>query len=157
MKILVKRNNGLLNLGEGRIYSKSQLRLNEDVENALIGDATPNDEKVSGTGSLQTTVNKELTAHPQEDGVSVGLDSLNNSGQKLKGDGTNIKMSQQQLAQNKTQISNLAAQMPGAQLTIMRGNGVINNSVAPRKVLDELRKNSIPFTKKELHKFLREI
>lgn len=154
MKILVKRNNGLVNLGEGRIYSKSQLRLNEDGENALIGDATPNDENVSGTGSLQTTVNKELTAHPQEDGVSVGLDSLNNSGQKLKGDGTNIKMSQQQLAKNKAQISNLAAQMPGAQLTIMRGNGMINNSVAPRKVLDELRRNSIPFTKKELNSFL---
>ena len=157
MNILVKKNNQLVNLGEGRIYSKSQLRLNEDGENALIGDATPNDEKVSGTGSLQTTVNKEFTEHPQEDGVSIGLDALNNSGQKLKGDGTNIKMSQQQLAQNKAQISNLAAQMPGAQLTIMRGNGVINNSVAPRKVLDELRKNSIPFTKKELYNFLREL
>ena len=74
MKILVKKDNGLVNIGEGKIYSKSQLRLNEDDENALIGDATPNDENVSGTGSLQTTVDKELTSHPQEDGVSVGPD-----------------------------------------------------------------------------------
>ena len=150
MKILVKKNNKLMSLGEGKIYSKSQLTLKED--NELIGDATPNDEKIAGTGALTTTVNKELTSHPQEDGVSVGLDSLNNSTQRLKGDGTNIKMTQQQLAQNKAQISNLATQMPGAQLTIMRGNGIKNES----RII-EMRKNSIPFTKKELHKFLMDL
>ena len=29
MKILVKKNNGLVNIGEVKIYSKRQLRLNE--------------------------------------------------------------------------------------------------------------------------------
>ena len=36
-------------------------------------------------------------------------------------------------------------------------NGLQTNSVAPRKVMDEMRRNSIPFTKKELSKFLNSL
>jgi hypothetical protein len=35
--------------------------------------------------------------------------------------------------------------------------GPMNNSVTPRKVMDEMRANSVPFTKTELTKFLKSI
>ena len=37
MKIFVKKDNNLKPLGEGKIYSKSQLRLNEDGFDANLG------------------------------------------------------------------------------------------------------------------------
>ena len=159
MKVYVKKDNGLKLLGEGKVYSRKDLVLKEqDGENALIGDGTPDDGKVNGVSGMETATNKELTSHPAEDGVSFGLDSLSNSGQKLKGDGISMTMTQDQLRNNKPQISNMANQMPGAEVKIMRNQPSMQmSSVAPRKVMDEMRANSVPFTKSELTEFLKNL
>lgn len=158
MKVYVKKDKALKLLGEGKIYSKKDLVLKEDNNNPLIGDATPSDERINGVSGLETAANQQLTSHPAEDGVSVGLDSLSNSGQKLKGDGISFKMTQDQLKANKAQVSNMAQQMPGAEVTIMRNNNNMQlSSVTPKKVMDEMRENSIPFTKAELTEFLKNL
>ena len=159
MKIYVKKDKALKLLGEGKVYSKKDLMLKEeDGNNALIGDGTPNDGKVNGISGMETATNKELASHPAEDGVSFDLDSLTNSGQKLKGDGISMTMTQDQLKANKPQLSNMAQQMPGAEVKIMRNQPNMQmSSVTPRKVMDEMRANSVPFTKSELTEFLKSL
>ena len=157
MKVYVKKDSVLKLLGEGKVYSKKDLVLKEE-NTPLIGDATPNDEKVNGVSGLETSANKQLSSHPAEDGVSVGLDSLTNSGQKLKGDGVSLKMTQDQLKNNKPQLANMAQQMPGAEVTIMRNQPNMQmSSVTPRKVMDEMRANAVPFTKSELTEILNSL
>ena len=38
--------------------------------------------------------------------------------------------------------------------TSSNSSGMMNSSVTPKKVMDEMRKNSVPFSKKELSNFL---
>ena len=159
MKVYVKKDKALKLLGEGKVYSKKDLVLKEgNTNNPLIGDATPNDEKVNGVSGLETVANQQLSSHPAEDGVSVGLDSLTNSGQKLKGDGVSLTMTQDELKGNKPQLSSIAQQMPGAEVRIMRNQPTMQvSSVAPKKVMDEMRENSVPFTKEEMTEFLKSL
>ena len=166
MKILVKKNNGLVNLGEGRIYSKSQLRLNEIDSN---GDSNTITLTNTGEGTDSKSQPNELANDAKKE-----LNTVNASGKKIQFSvqpnsvaGVTPNMS---LTQNSTKAApsvNVSQNDPRL-TTLMQTNakngyatniikGIQTSSVAPKKVLDELRKNSIPFTKKELHKFLREI
>lgn len=158
MKILVKKNNGFVNLGEGKIYSKKQLILKE--KNELIGDVTSNDETIQGASGLQNAVNKKTAENPTADGWSTDLSNLK-QGNSAQNNGNGVmKFTQNQLNQPGTkQLIDRAAQTnPNMQITVMKNNSSLQtNSVTPRKVMDEMRKNSIPFTKKELHKFLMDL
>ena len=153
MKILVKRNNKLLKLGEGRIYSKSQLRLHETI---TVGDTTSNDEQINGAGDLERKVNQGFATDSKLDAQTVPMDSIGHPTQVLKGSGTVLQTDQKQLSQNKAQYANLAKEMPGAKLKVLKGNALSNgnNTLSTESRLIEMRKSSIPFTKKELSDFL---
>ncbi len=153
MKILVKRNNKLLKLGEGRIYSKSQLRLHETI---TVGDTTSNDEQINGAGDLERKVNQGFATDSKLDAQTVPMDSIGHPTQVLKGSGTVLQTDQKQLSQNKAQYANLAQQMPGAKLKVLKGNALSNgdNTLSTESRVIEMRKSSIPFTKKELSDFL---
>lgn len=160
MKVYTKKNNGLRLLGEGMVFSKGQLMLKEadgdNGNNALIGSATPKDEEVNGASGLETKANQELADHPQEDGVVTGLENITKSGQELKGNGVTLRMSQDELSKNKGSLDSMAQQIPGANVVIMRNQKLAAHKT-PRKVMDEMRANSVPFTKTELTKFLKSI
>ena len=164
MKIYSKKNNGLRLLGEGRVFSKKQLVLrefdtdttsnnNDTVSVNLSPDnsnSNPSDlAKNAQTASTISAPGKKVVGNVNiEDvnGVSAPTISPNDPGSdmsiKANGNSSNdIK-----------NAANAAAKARVANVTVP-----IRNSVTPRKVMDEMRKNSIPFTKSELTRFLKTI
>ena len=163
MKVYVKKDKVLRLLGEGKVYSKKDLVLKEMTGGEpLIGDVTANDEQLQGSTGLENAVNKQVATHPAADGFSTELGNLkqSNSSQQ-KGNGV-MSFTQDQLKDPNTKklIDNAATTNPNMQVNIMKGNsanGVQLASVAPKKVMDEMRENSIPFTKSELTEFLKSL
>lgn len=163
MKIYSKKNNGLRLLGEGRVFSKKELVLKEmngdtgnDTDTVSVNLSPDNDNKDSSelaknaqTASTISAPGKQIVGNVNiEDvnGVSAPTISPNDPGSdmsiKANGNSSNdIK-----------NAANAAAKARVANVTVP-----IRNSVTPRKVMDEMRKNSIPFTKSELTKFLKTI
>ena len=164
MKIYSKKNNGLRLLGEGRVFSKKQLILKEEGVDTSSNDTdtvavnlspdnsnkNPSDiAKNAQTASTISAPGKKVVGNVNiEDvnGVSAPTISPTDPGSDMSitangNSGTDIK-----------DAANAAAKARVASVTVP-----IRNSVTPRKVMDEMRKNSIPFTKSELTKFLKTI
>ena len=150
MKILVKRNNGLVNLGEGKIYSKSQLKLNEDLD-ANIPQANGIQQAQLRAKQLMNR-NAGVTSASIEAGKADGQNDMQSSeGLKLE---VPVNANGQQLAQAERMTKDQGAD--DAQITFTKPQSSSSFETNESKII-EMRKNSIPFTKKELHKFLREI
>ena len=166
MKILVKTDKGLRTLGEGRIYSKSQLRLVEDdASDATLG--SPNNKmQVDLTGGQDADVNTIVKNSSTLKSKAAGL-------------GGNVEGRLSIEDANWTSTPNIAPNEPGSDAAIEAPNatpqgirdtvekakelrvGAITvpneNVVNSKDVIDEMRENSIPFTKKELNEFLRRL
>lgn len=165
MKVLVKTNKGLKILGEGKIYSKSQLRLNEVDNN---GDSNTITLTNSGEGSESKAPPTEIANDAKKE-----LSTVNASGKKTQFQVTPTSVAgvtpNASMTQNSTQappavdVSKNDPRLPNLlQKNAQNGYstniiGLETSSIKSRKVMDEMRRNSIPFTKKELHKFLREL
>ena len=152
MKILVKKDNGLVNIGEGRIYSKSQLRLNE---------AIGLDANIPPTNGIQQAQLRAKQLMNQNAGISsASIDAGKADGQQDASNGEGLKLelpvnaTGQQLAQAERMTKDQGAD--DAQITFTKPQSSSSLGTNESRIV-EMRKNSIPFTKKELHKFLREI
>jgi hypothetical protein len=150
MKILVKRNNNLINLGEGRIYSKSQLRLNE--LDANIGMA-------NGIQQAQMKAKQLMNQNAGVDSASVEAGKADGQNDANSGEGLKLEVpvnaTGKQLAQAQRMTKDQSAD--DAQITFTKPQTSSSSMNTNESRIVEMRKNSIPFTKKELHKFLREI
>ena len=149
MKILVKKNNGLVNLGEGVIYSKSQLRLNE--LDANIGMA-------NGIQQAQMKAKQLMNQNAGVDSASIEAGKADGQEDTQSGEGLELKVpvnaTGKQLAQAQRMTRDQSAD--DAQITFTKPQSSSSLETNESRIV-EMRKNSIPFTKKELHKFLREI
>jgi hypothetical protein len=166
MKIFVKTDKGLRNLGEGRIYSKNQLRL---IEADTNGDESTITLTNNGEGPDAKAPASELVNDANKE-----LNIVNAGGKKTQFQvaptGVAGVTPNTSLTQNSTQSApavDVSKNDPRLATLIQKNaqngyatnivKGTVNSSVASRKVMDEMRNNSIPFTKKELNKFLREL
>ena len=150
MKILVKRNNNLINLGEGRIYSKSQLRLNE--LDANIG-------MTNGIQQAQMKAKQLMNQNAGVDSASVEAGKADGQNDTNSGEGLKLEVpvnaTGNQLAQAQRMTRDQSAD--DTQITFTKPQTSSSSMDTNESRIIEMRKNSIPFTKKELHKFLREI
>ena len=150
MKILVKRNNNLINLGEGKIYSKSQLRLNE--LDANIGTA-------NGIQQAQMKAKQLMNQNAGVDSASVEAGKADGQKDTNSGEGLKLEVpvnaTGNQLAQAQRMTRDQSAD--DAQITFTKPQTSSSSMDTNESRIIEMRRNSIPFTKKELHKFLREI
>jgi hypothetical protein len=152
MKIFVKKDNNLKPLGEGKIYSKSQLRLNEFTNGKVSLTLNPNGQDVRAS-SIQTSAQNMLNQVPQATAVTVQSDDI---------DGVSTPTFSAGDPRNDT-VQNIAAKNAnGATIQqAAKNGGTINitkddsqqNGLGESRII-EMRKNSIPFTKKELSNFL---
>ena len=153
MKIFVKKGNSLKNLGEGRIYSKDELRLNEAFTNGKVSlTLNPNGQDVQAS-SVQTSAQNMLNQVPQATAVTVQSDDI---------DGVSVPTFSNNDPRNDT-VQNIAAKnATSATLQNAAKNGGTiqitkddqgQNGLGESKIV-EMRKNSIPFTKRELSSFL---
>jgi hypothetical protein len=166
MKVYVKKDKVLKLLGEGKVFSKKDLVLREfGGDNncgsdtiTLTNDGEGSDKKTS-PNELATDIKKELPK------VNAGGKPVqfNVSPDDVAGVTPNT-----QASQNSTQAPpSVNVSMNDPRLTqLMQQNAKngystnvqnINASVESRKVMDEMRANSIPFTKSELTEFLKSL
>lgn len=155
MKIFVKKDNNLKPIGEGRIYSKSQLRLNEFTNGKVSLTLNPNGQDVRAS-SIQTSAQNMLNQVPQATAVTVQSDDI---------DGVSTPTFSAGDPRNDT-VQNIAAKNAnGATIQqAAKNGGTINitkddsqqNGLGESRII-EMRKNSIPFTKKELKNFLNSL
>lgn len=150
MKVLVKKNNKLVTLGEGRMYTKSQLKLNE--LDANIGVA-------NGIQQAQMKAKQLFNRNASVDTASIEAGKADGQKDTNSGEGLELKVpvdaTGQQLAQAQRMTRDQSAD--DAQITFTKPQNSSSPTDTNESRIVEMRKNSIPFTKKELHKFLREI
>lgn len=152
MQVLVKKGDKLLKLGEGRIYSKSDLKLNE--ANGL-------DANIGQANGIQQAQMKAKQLMNQNAGVtSASADAGKLDGQKdtQGGEGIELKVpvnaNGQQLSQAQRMVKDQGAD--DAQITFTKPQDSSSFGTNESKIV-EMRKNSIPFTKKELSSFLNSL
>ena len=155
MKILVKKDNGLVNLGEGKIYSKSQLRLNENGFVATAPDA-------KNIRQFVTQGSKMLNQNPNVKLVQNQLGQMDQQKDSSSGEGLKVSIPANATGAQISRVQNMASRPENDDMSIDLTPATSNtssdsSSIANESKIIEMRKNSIPFTKKELHKFLREI
>jgi hypothetical protein len=156
MEVLVKKNNKLFSLGEGRVYSKKDLSLNEAYTNGKVSlTLNPNGQDVKPS-SVQTSAQNMLHQVPQATGVTVQADDIDGvtAPTYSSSDPRNDKVTQIQ-AKNASGAAVTDAAKGGGTIEITKDDAQ-NGGLGESKII-EMRRNSIPFTKKELHNFLREI
>ena len=148
MQVFVKKDNGLKCLGEGKVYSKGQLKLNE--LDANIGQA-------SGIQQAQMKAKQLMNQNAGVNSASIEAGKADGQKDSMSGEGLELKVpvnaTGQQLATAQQMTRNQS--MDDAQITFVKDDPSTDTTNESRII--EMRRNSIPFTKKELHKFLNEI
>ena len=142
------KSNGLKCLGEGKVYSKRQLKLNE--LDANIGQA-------SGIQQAQMKAKQLMNQNAGVNSASIEAGKADGQKDSMSGEGLELKVpvnaTGQQLATAQQMTRNQS--MDDAQITFVKDDPSTDTTNESRII--EMRRNSIPFTKKELHKFLNEI
>jgi len=147
-----------MNLGEGKIYSKKQLMLKELTQNGVTAVANPDGQ--NHTVSQMLTNAKTIAQKPGVGKVVIPASDTGIGGTKNVPQNSPLSDVKKVIPLSKANtsiISDLTKDGQGEVELTNDGNtnsSLQTNSVMSRKVMDEIRKNSIPFTKKELHKFL---
>jgi len=156
MKVLVKKNNRLLNLGEGKIYSKERLKLNE-YSNGI-------DANIGSAPDLKTAQMKAQQMINRNPGVtSASADAGHLDGQNDYQNGEGVKLeipvnaNGKQLAQAQRMAKDQNADDAQITFTKQQSPSAMNNNGLGESKIMEMRKNSIPFSKKELNSFLNSI
>jgi hypothetical protein len=152
MEVLVKTDNGLQRLGEGKIFSKKQLKLKEGID-AAIGSA-------NGLQQAQQKAKKLINQNPSVDSASADLGKLDGQKDTSTGEGTTIQLP---INASATQLNNVQ-RMSNDNVEVKFTKNDTNNSSSSstnesrkNRKLVEMRYNSVPFTKKELSSFLKSI
>lgn len=155
MKIFVKKDNGLKQLGEGRIYSKSQLKLNEFTNGKVSLTLNPNGQDVRAS-SVQTSAQNMLHQVPQATAVTVQADDIDGvTAPTFSASDPRNDTVQNITAKNATSAAVQNAAKNGGTIQITKDDPQDNNLGESRII--EMRRTSIPFTKKELSNFLNSL
>ena len=152
MQVIIKKNNRLVKLGEGRIYSKSQLKLNElNGLDANIGTA-------NGIQQAQMKAKQLMNQNAGVTSASADAGKLDGQNDRQSGEGIELKVpvnaNGNQLAQAQRMVKDQGAD--DAQITFTKPQTSTTNGLGESKIV-EMRRNSIPFSKKELSSFLNSL
>ena len=152
MQVIIKKNNKLVKLGEGRIYSKSQLKLNElNGLDANIGTA-------NGIQQAQMKAKQLMNQNAGVTSASADAGKIDGQNDRQSGEGIELKVpvnaNGNQLAQAQRMVKDQGAD--DAQITFTKPQTSTTNGLGESKIV-EMRRNSIPFSKKELSSFLNSL
>jgi hypothetical protein len=152
METFVKKDNKLVRIGEGRLLKKSEITIKEDVNGI--------DANIDGANGIQQAQMKAKQLMNKNPGVtSASSDAGKLDGQKdsNSGEGLELKVpvnaTGNQLAQAQRMTKDQNAD--DAKITFTKDNQ--SNGMTSESKIVEMRKNSVPFSKKELTNFLRKL
>lgn len=161
MKIFVKKDNGLRQLGEGKIYSKSELKLNESWTNGKVAlTLNPNGQDVNAS-NVQTSAENMLNNVSQATAVTLQADDVNGVTAPTFAPEDPRNDAVQNISAKKatsSAIQNLAKN--GGTINITKDDPQQSSMGESKEASDklvEMRRTSIPFTKKELSNFLNSL
>lgn len=156
MQVIIKKNNRLVKLGEGRIYSKSQLKLNE--LNGLDANLTAGNVPVNGIQQAQMKAKQLMNQNAGVTSASADAGKLDGQNDTQGGEGVELRVpvnaTGPQLAQAQRMVKDQGSD--DAQITFTKPQTSTSNGLGESKIV-EMRKNSIPFSKKELSSFLNSL
>lgn len=154
MQVLVKTNKGLKNLGEGKLFSKDQLKLNE------LGGVQANIGQANGIQQAQMKAKQLMNQNARVTSASADAGKIDGQSDMQSGEGLELKVpvnaTGQQLAQAQRMTRDQGADDAQITFTKPQSPSSNDNSLGESRIM-EMRKNSIPFTKKELNSFLNSI
>lgn len=148
MNTYVKKGNKLVYIGEGKLYSKNELMLMTEAEgiDANIGQA-------NGIQQAQMKAKQVMNQNPGVTSASSDAGKLDGQEDRDTGEGVELKVpvnaTGKQLAQAQKMTKDQSAD--DTKITFTK------DSTTNESRLIEMRKNSVPFSKKELTNFLRSI
>lgn len=148
MNTYVKKGNKLVYIGEGKLYSKNELMLMTEAEgiDANIGQA-------NGIQQAQMKAKQVMNQNPGVTSASSDAGKLDGQEDRDSGEGVELKVpvnaTGKQLAQAQKMTKDQSAD--DTKITFTK------DSTTNESRLIEMRKNSVPFSKKELTNFLRSI
>ena len=153
METFVKKNNKLVRIGEGRLFKKGELMLKEDGAgiDANIGTA-------NGIQQAQMKAKQLMNRNPGVNSASADAGKLDGQNDKTSGEGVKLEVpinaTGNQLAQAQRMTKDQGAD--DTQITFTKDNPSDGDSTNESRIV-EMRRNSIPFSKKELTNFLKSI
>jgi hypothetical protein len=162
MKVYVKKDKALKLLGEGRIFTKKDLILKEDTGisaslNPEGGDVNANQAQTASSNIFNHVPSATATTLQSDDvnGVTAPMLSQNDPASDVTHEIPlkDANASAIQAAAKQGGTIKIVKQQPQQNNSL----GLQNSSVTPRKVMDEMRENSVPFTKSELTEFLKNL
>ena len=156
MQVIIKKNNKLVKLGEGRIYSKSQLKLNE--LNGLDANLTAGNVPINGIQQAQMRAKQFMNQNAGVTSASADAGKLDGQNDTQGGEGVELRIpvnaTGPQLAQAQRMVKDQGSD--DAQITFTKPQTSTSNGLGESKIV-EMRRNSIPFSKKELSNFLNSL
>jgi hypothetical protein len=152
METFIKKGNKLVRIGEGKLFTKGELSLVKE-DNGI-------DANIDGANGIQQAQMKAKQLMNKNPGVtSASSDAGKLDGQKDSNSGEGIELkvpvnaTGNQLAQAQRMTKDQGAD--DAKITFTKDNP--SNGVTSESRIIEMRKNSVPFSKKELTNFLRKL
>lgn len=150
MEIYVKKNGKLTTLGEGKIYSKSQLRLNEGGIDANI---PMSDNLRQAQMKAQQAINRD----PSVTSASADAGKLDGQKDAQNGEGLQVKLPINANAQQLNKVQQMTKDQNSDDVQITFDKEQPTSKGLGESRIIEMRKNAIPFSKKELTSFLKNI
>ena len=153
METFVKKNNKLVRIGEGRLFKKGEIMLKEDGAgiDANIGTA-------NGIQQAQMKAKQLMNRNPGVNSASADAGKLDGQNDKTSGEGVKLEVpvnaTGSQLAQAQRMTKDQSAD--DTQITFTKDNPADGDSTNESRIV-EMRRNSIPLSKKELTNFLKSI
>jgi hypothetical protein len=144
MKIYKKQGNQLVSLGEGKMFSKSQLRLKEGVNAAL---------PISSNVQDALRKAREISMqNPNVTAVSGDAGKMDGRNDVRQGEGVKISVPMNASTTQLNHVNDIAKDPNNNDATIEFTKPTTNGGQASstNESLDYLRENSVPFTKNEL-------
>jgi hypothetical protein len=151
METFVKKDNKLVRIGEGRLFKKGELSLiKEDGIDANIDGA-------NGIQQAQMKAKQLMNKNPGVTSASSDAGKLDAQKDSNSGEGLELKVpvnaTGNQLAQAQRMTKDQSAD--DAKITFTKENP--SDGMTSESKIVEMRKNSVPFSKKELTNFLRKL
>lgn len=152
METFVKKNNKLVRIGEGKLLKKGEILLKEENGvDANIGTA-------NGIQQAQMKAKQLMNRNPGVNSASADAGKIDGQNDADSGEGIKLEVpvnaTGKQLAQAQRMTKDQNAD--DAQITFTKDNGNNGTSTNESRIV-ELRRNSVPFSKNELTKFLKSI
>lgn len=151
METFIKKGNKLVRIGEGKLFKKGELSLiKEDGIDANIDGA-------NGIQQAQMKAKQLMNKNPGVTSASSDAGKLDAQKDTNSGEGLELKVpvnaTGNQLAQAQRMTKDQSAD--DAKITFTKENP--SDGMTSESKIVEMRKNSVPFSKKELTNFLRKL